>query len=147
MSYLHRYREVQIFVHASLWEIHCFLFDKVNCSALDLDWSSCRSWDERRTRLPFPFVAAPVCFFGDDETKSKYRSAYFENDDRIWNHGDLIEVTGSVGTSGGIVIHGRSDTTLKPGRSSDWYGGSLQARRGSRLRRGFSSYWRTRKDW
>jgi acetoacetyl-CoA synthetase len=63
-----------------------------------------------------PFVAAPVCFFGDDENKSKYRSAYFrDNDPGIWYHGDLVEVTGSVGDCGGFVIHGRSDTTLKPG--------------------------------
>jgi acetoacetyl-CoA synthetase len=62
-----------------------------------------------------PFVAAPVCFFGDDEKKSKYRNAYFENDDGIWYHGDLIEVTGSQGECGGVVIHGRSDTTLNPG--------------------------------
>lgn len=62
-----------------------------------------------------PFVAAPVCFFGDDDNKTKYRSAYFENDDGVWYHGDLIEVTGSTGTSGGVVIHGRSDTTLNPG--------------------------------
>jgi acetoacetyl-CoA synthetase len=27
----------------------------------------------------------------------------------------LIEITGSVGEAGGMVIHGRSDTTLKPG--------------------------------
>jgi len=62
-----------------------------------------------------PFVAAPVCFFGDDEKKSKYRGAYFENGDGIWYHGDLVENTGSVGDCGGVVIHGRSDTTLKPG--------------------------------
>ena len=63
-----------------------------------------------------PFVAAPVCFFGDDENKSKYRSAYFrESDPGVWYHGDLVEVTGSVGDCGGFVIHGRSDTTLKPG--------------------------------
>ncbi len=64
-----------------------------------------------------PFVAAPVCFFGDDERKSRYRGAYFEEGDEAgtWFHGDLIEVSGSVGASGGVVIHGRSDTTLKPG--------------------------------
>ena len=63
-----------------------------------------------------PFVAAPVCFFGDDEAKSKYRGAYFEDGDSgIWYHGDLVEVTGSQGACGGVVIHGRSDTTLKPG--------------------------------
>ena len=31
-----------------------------------------------------PFVAAPVCFFGDDEAKSKYRGAYFEKNDGVW---------------------------------------------------------------
>lgn len=64
-----------------------------------------------------PFVAAPVCFFGDDDKKSKYRGAYFEENDKsgYWYHGDLVEVTGSVGKCGGVVIHGRSDTTLKPG--------------------------------
>ena len=62
-----------------------------------------------------PFVAAPVCFFGDDENKSKYRNAYFEHNDGVWYHGDLIEVTGSAGECGGIVIHGRSDATLNPG--------------------------------
>jgi acetoacetyl-CoA synthetase len=63
-----------------------------------------------------PFVAAPVCFFGDDEKKTKYRGAYFlEEDPGVWYHGDLVELTGSAGNSGGIIIHGRSDTTLKPG--------------------------------
>jgi len=65
-----------------------------------------------------PFVAAPVCFFGDDDAKTKYRSAYFEGElgsEGVWYHGDLVESTGSVGESGGVVIHGRSDTTLKPG--------------------------------
>jgi acetoacetyl-CoA synthetase len=63
-----------------------------------------------------PFVAAPVGFFGDDEKKSKYRGAYFrDNDPGTWYHGDLVEVTGSVGDAGGLIIHGRSDTTLKPG--------------------------------
>merc|ERR1719310_2649404 len=35
-----------------------------------------------------PFVAAPVCFFGDDESKSKYRSAYFQEGDTsgTWYH-------------------------------------------------------------
>jgi len=62
-----------------------------------------------------PFVAAPVCFFGDDDAKSKYRGAYFEGGDGVWYHGDLVETTGSAGACGGVVIHGRSDTTLKPG--------------------------------
>jgi len=62
-----------------------------------------------------PFVAAPVCFFGDDDAKTKYRNAYFEGDNGVWYHGDLVETTASCGECGGLVIHGRSDTTLKPG--------------------------------
>ena len=62
-----------------------------------------------------PFVAAPVCFFDDDIGKSKYRNAYFEQNDGVWYHGDLIEVTSSAGECGGVVIHGRSDATLNPG--------------------------------
>jgi acetoacetyl-CoA synthetase len=63
-----------------------------------------------------PFAAAPVCFHGDDDNKTKYRGAYFKDSDPgIWYHGDLVEVTGSVGEAGGLIIHGRSDTTLKPG--------------------------------
>ena len=64
-----------------------------------------------------PFVAAPLGFWGDDDSKTAYRRAYFREDGEagVWYHGDLIEVTGSVGESGGVVIHGRSDTTLNPG--------------------------------
>ncbi|KAH8081092.1 synthetase [Aureococcus anophagefferens] len=61
-----------------------------------------------------PFVAAPVKFFGDDEAKTAPRRCT-DDDDGVWYHGDLVETTGSVGAAGGVVIHGRSDTTLKPG--------------------------------
>ena len=52
---------------------------------------------------------------GDDDNKSRYRGAYFDGAPGVWYHGDLVEVTGSVGSAGGVVVHGRSDTTLKPG--------------------------------
>lgn len=59
-------------------------------------------------------MAAPVCVFGDDNNKSKCRGAHFEGDEDdencditgIWCHGDSVEVTGSVGDCGGVVIHG-----------------------------------------
>ncbi len=62
-----------------------------------------------------PFIAAPVGFYGDDDQKSKYRSVYFRDEPGIWFHGDMVEVTGSVGKAGGMIIYGRSDTTLNPG--------------------------------
>lgn len=63
-----------------------------------------------------PFASAPVCFWGDDAAKSRYRETYFRpHQPGVWYHGDLVENTGSVGSCGGYTIHGRSDTTLKPG--------------------------------
>ena len=87
----------------------------LDACALDRDSGSSVVGAKAELVCRSPFVAAPVCFFGDDEKKSKYRGAYFEDDTGMWYHGDLVETTGSVGESGGIVIHGRSDTTLKPG--------------------------------
>ena len=58
-----------------------------------------------------PFPSMPVCFWGDDDSKSRYKSAYFEHFDNIWVHGDWIKRT----KHGGFIILGRSDATLNPG--------------------------------
>ena len=57
-----------------------------------------------------PFVSMPVGFWGDPDG-SRYRAAYFEQNPGVWTHGDFIEVR----PEGGVVIYGRSDTTLNPG--------------------------------
>ncbi len=57
-----------------------------------------------------PFPSMPVRFWNDPDG-SKYRSAYFAEFPNVWRHGDWAERT----VRGGIVIHGRSDTTLNPG--------------------------------
>ncbi|MEX2442737.1 MAG: acetoacetate--CoA ligase [Alkalispirochaeta sp.] len=64
-------------------------------------------------RTPFP--SRPVGFLGDDAEDTRYRHAYFERFPGWWTHGDYIEITGSVGTIGGIIVYGRSDATLNPG--------------------------------
>jgi len=89
----------------------------LDACALDRDTNEATVGERGELVCRAPFVAAPVCFFGDDEKKSKYRSAYFEEDgvEGYWYHGDFVELTGSAGSCGGVVIHGRSDTTLKPG--------------------------------
>ena len=88
----------------------------LDVSAYDADDGKAVIGEKAELVCRSPFVAAPVCFFGDDDKKSKYRGAYFKDEDPgAWYHGDLVEVTGSVGRAGGLVIHGRSDTTLKPG--------------------------------
>jgi acetoacetyl-CoA synthetase len=52
----------------------------------------------------------PVAFWGDDDG-SRYRAAYFNDHPGVWTHGDFVEIR----PEGGVVIHGRSDTTLNPG--------------------------------
>ena len=49
--------------------------------------------------------------FWNDKNDVKYKNAYFNNYSNIWHHGDYAEIK----KSGGLIIHGRSDTTLNPG--------------------------------
>ncbi|MBP6796421.1 MAG: acetoacetate--CoA ligase [Saprospiraceae bacterium] len=55
-----------------------------------------------------PMPCMPVYFWNDPDG-SKYREAYFEYFKGKWRHGDWIEIT----EHNGLIIHGRSDTTLK----------------------------------
>jgi acetoacetyl-CoA synthetase len=57
-----------------------------------------------------PFPSMPLRFWGD-ENNQRYRSTYFDVYPNVWRHGDFARITGS----GGLVISGRSDATLKPG--------------------------------
>ncbi|MCK5542148.1 MAG: acetoacetate--CoA ligase [Desulfobacterales bacterium] len=57
-----------------------------------------------------PFPSMPI-YFWNDKGDAKYKSAYFEEYPNVWAHGDFVEVT----EHGGVVMHGRSDTTLNPG--------------------------------
>ena len=57
-----------------------------------------------------PFPSMPVKFWNDDKDQ-KYKSAYFEKYKNVWHHGDFAKIT----DNGGIIIFGRSDTTLNPG--------------------------------
>lgn len=57
-----------------------------------------------------PFPSMPIGFWNDHDGH-RYREAYFSEHPGVWTHGDFIEIT----PSGGVVIHGRSDTTLNPG--------------------------------
>lgn len=57
-----------------------------------------------------PFPSMPVGFWGDEDG-SRYRQAYFAQHPGVWTHGDFIEIR----PEGGVIIYGRSDTTLNPG--------------------------------
>ncbi len=56
-----------------------------------------------------PFPSMPVSFWKDPDG-SRYRAAYFEDFPGVWTHGDFIEIR----PQGGVIIYGRSDTTLNP---------------------------------
>jgi acetoacetyl-CoA synthetase len=56
------------------------------------------------------FPSMPLGFWGDDDG-TRFRSAYFETFPGVWAQGDFAMWT----PHGGIVITGRSDTTLNPG--------------------------------
>ena len=56
------------------------------------------------------FPSMPTQFLNDPD-KEKYHSAYFSEFKNIWAHKDYAMIT----LEGGIVITGRSDTTLNPG--------------------------------
>ena len=57
-----------------------------------------------------PFPSKPL-FFWDDKNNKLYNKSYFSKYKNIWHHGDYAEITKNKG----IIIHGRSDTTLNSG--------------------------------
>ena len=57
--------------------------------------------------LTKPFISMPV-FFWNDNNDEKYRNSYFSKFNNIWNHGDWVTHT----VNDGIIVHGRSDSTL-----------------------------------
>jgi acetoacetyl-CoA synthetase len=57
-----------------------------------------------------PFPSMPLRFWGEDGWE-RYQAAYFATKPEVWYHGDLAEMR----PRGGVVISGRTDTTLKPG--------------------------------
>jgi len=54
-----------------------------------------------------PFPSRPIGFWNDPGDKL-YLASYFSQANNIWYHGDFAQIT----LNDGLVIHGRSDTTL-----------------------------------
>ncbi len=57
-----------------------------------------------------PFPSMPVCFWNDPNGE-QYQHAYFDRFPGVWTHGDYAQLT----MHGGLIIYGRSDSTLNPG--------------------------------
>jgi len=55
-----------------------------------------------------PAPSMPIYFWNDPD-KEKYHAAYYDVYPNVWAHGDYIEITDT-----GIIVYGRSDTTLNP---------------------------------
>ncbi|MGQ9644883.1 MAG: acetoacetate--CoA ligase, partial [Ignavibacterium sp.] len=77
------------------------------------------AWDENGKSLieekgelvcTAPFPSRPI-YFWNDEDGSRYNQAYFHYYPGVWRHGDFIKIT----KNGGVVVYGRSDSTLNPG--------------------------------
>jgi len=56
------------------------------------------------------FPSKPIYFWNDDNNK-KLIKTYFSKYPNVWHHGDFAEIT----SNNGIIIYGRSDSTLNPG--------------------------------
>ena len=57
-----------------------------------------------------PIPSMPVGFWNDLDGK-RYKAAYFDRFENVWQHGDWVEKT----VHHGLIVHGRSDATLNPG--------------------------------
>ena len=57
-----------------------------------------------------PFPSMPTKFW-NDKNDEKFKNAYFNKFKGVWHHGDYAEIK----DSGGLIIYGRSDSTLNPG--------------------------------
>ena len=57
-----------------------------------------------------PFPSLPLGIWNDADG-SRYRATYFDRFEGVWTHGDYASWT----EHGGMIVHGRSDTTLNPG--------------------------------
>ena len=57
-----------------------------------------------------PFPSVPLGFL-NDENGERFHEAYFDSFDKIWCHGDYVELT----EHDGLIVYGRSDATLNPG--------------------------------
>lgn len=56
-----------------------------------------------------PFPSMPIGFWNDAQHE-RYIATYFNTFPNIWAHGDYAELT----SHGGLIIYGRSDSTLNP---------------------------------
>lgn len=96
-----------------LWPVYK---GEIQCRALGCNLEA---WDENghpvenevgEMVITQPMPSMPVYFWNDPEFK-RYRESYFEHFPSVWRHGDWTRITKRKG----IIIYGRSDSTLNRG--------------------------------
>ncbi len=60
--------------------------------------------------LTEPFPSMPICFW-NDPGRQRFNASYFGMYPGVWRHGDWVKLN----ATGGLVIYGRSDSTLNRG--------------------------------
>ena len=60
--------------------------------------------------LTEPFPSMPICFWNDPQ-RERFNASYFGMYPGVWRHGDWVKLN----ARGGLVIYGRSDSTLNRG--------------------------------
>jgi acetoacetyl-CoA synthetase len=79
---------------------------------LAFDEKGCPVYDQKGELVcTAAFPSMPIGFWNDPDG-SKYNRAYFDFYPGVWRHGDYIEIKSDTG---GVIVYGRSDTTLNPG--------------------------------
>jgi acetoacetyl-CoA synthetase len=79
---------------------------------LAFDENGCPVYDQKGELVcTAAFPSMPIRFWNDPDG-NKYHRAYFDIYPGIWRHGDFIEIKSDTG---GVIVYGRSDTTLNPG--------------------------------
>jgi acetoacetyl-CoA synthetase len=80
---------------------------KAQCRSLGLDVRSMPT-EARIGELVCanPFPSRPTGFYGETSNE-RYHDAYFSQNQGVWTHGDLIELTPH-----GVIMHGRSDGVM-----------------------------------
>ena len=79
---------------------------------LAFDEKGCPVYDQKGELVcTAAFPSMPIGFWNDPDG-SKYHRAYFDFYPGVWQHGDYIEIKSDTG---GVIVYGRSDTTLNPG--------------------------------
>ena len=89
-------------------ELQCIGLGMDVCSFDDSGKPSFSKKGELVCKNPFPSM--PIYFWNDPDG-SLYNKAYFNRYKGIWTHGDYI----LINDNGGVIIYGRSDSTLNPG--------------------------------